>query len=286
MIRYTIVAGFLGAGKTSLINSVLSTATERIAVVVNDLGDISLDAALLRANTAPEGPSNVVELANGCVCCTIGDSLAVTLRDLCLRSPAPEHVLVECSGAAEPQLVAAYGSRRVLAEPSIVTVVDATDILSRANDDRFAPLVSAQLAAANLLVLSKTDLVSPAQVGQVSAWLRTHYPAAQLVVGHPGSLGALLPESVGSLNLAPFSAPATDLFTTTTETLPGHQDLGELSAQLDADAALVRGKGIVLSHGDAVLVHWAAGRFESTPWTGPVPECGWITLIRSRSLVS
>ena len=96
MIGYTIVGGFLGAGKTTLINSLLSTATEPIAVIVNDIGEINIDAALISSVT-----DDTLELTNGCVCCSIGDSLATTLRDLCQRPEPPERIVLECSGAAE-----------------------------------------------------------------------------------------------------------------------------------------------------------------------------------------
>ena len=108
-----VIGGWLGAGKTTLVNRLLGQAQgERIAVVVNDIGKVAVDADLVQA-----GDGDTVELTNGCVCCSIGDSLAVTLRDLVLGERPPERIVVEASGVADPDRVAAYGDRRRLRRP-------------------------------------------------------------------------------------------------------------------------------------------------------------------------
>lgn len=194
MIGYTIIGGFLGAGKTTLINAMLATATERLAVIVNDIGDVNIDAALI----ASSGDEGTIELTNGCVCCSVGDSLASTLRDLCLRVLPPERIVLECSGAADPGRAARYGNRAVLDDPSIVVVADATDVRRRAEDRRFAPLIESQLAAAHLTVITKADLLPgsdierSAAVDELAGWLQST-GADSVIVADAASAGSLLP---------------------------------------------------------------------------------------------
>ncbi len=94
-----VIGGWLGAGKTTLLNRLLRAADagERIAVLVNDVGEVNLDVDLVASRDG-----DTVELTNGCVCCTIGDSLSATLRDLVLGDRPPDRVVVEASGIAEP----------------------------------------------------------------------------------------------------------------------------------------------------------------------------------------
>ena len=126
-----VLGGWLGAGKTTLLNRLLRAADagERIAVLVNDVGEVNLDVDLVASRDG-----DTVELTNGCVCCTIGDSLSSTLRDLVLGDRPPDRVVVEASGIAEPDRVAAYGDRRRIRPDGIVVAVDATDVVARAAD--------------------------------------------------------------------------------------------------------------------------------------------------------
>ena len=145
-----VLGGWLGAGKTTMINRLLRVAgDERIAVVVNDIGEVNLDAELIAARDG-----DTVELTNGCVCCSIGDSLAMTLRDLVLRDQITDdsaakrrldRLVVEASGVAEPDRVAAYGDRRRIRPDGIVVAVDATDVVARAADPVYGPLVVRQV---------------------------------------------------------------------------------------------------------------------------------------------
>jgi len=95
-IPMVVLGGWLGAGKTTLVNRLLRAAhDERIAVVVNDIGEVNLDAELVAARDG-----DTVELTNGCVCCSMGESLALTLRDLVLAERPPDRLVVEASGGA------------------------------------------------------------------------------------------------------------------------------------------------------------------------------------------
>src|SRR5580692_10667335 len=105
----TIVTGFLGAGKTTLIRHLLGNAQgRRLAVIVNEFGDIGIDGELLKScGDCPD--DNIVELANGCLCCTVADEFVPALDALLTRQPAVEHIIIETSGLALPQpLVQAF----------------------------------------------------------------------------------------------------------------------------------------------------------------------------------
>ncbi len=264
MIGYTIVGGFLGSGKTTLINSILANAAtnpeggERIAVIVNDLGEINIDAALIAQAT-----DDTVELTNGCVCCSIGDSLATTLRDLCLREVPPERIVLECSGAAEPGPVAAYGSRKVLAEPTIVVTADATDVQRRAEDARFAALVRAQLSSADLIAVTKGDLVEDGGHG-AAEWLRKETRGA-VILGRPDDLGAVLPS--GEPDLLEINPGTTSATALNVRSYPvTGMTLVELEQHLTSINGLVRAKGFGEVDGVVSLIQWSAGRLIVDPW--------------------
>src|SRR4029079_62903 len=101
-IPLTVVGGFLGAGKTSLLNGILERTEDfRIAVLVNDFGTLCVDASLISARSA-----RTISLANGCICCTLVDGLTQALLDVLQFDPAPDHVLVEASGVSDPRRIA------------------------------------------------------------------------------------------------------------------------------------------------------------------------------------
>ena len=110
-IPATVVTGFLGAGKTTLIRNLIAGADgKRIAIIVNEFGDMGFDGDLLSDCGDPTcAPDAVVELANGCICCTVADEFLPTMEALLARDPAPDHIVVETSGLALPQpLVRAF----------------------------------------------------------------------------------------------------------------------------------------------------------------------------------
>ena len=157
LLPLTVIGGFLGAGKTTLINQLLSTATRRFGVLVNDFGAIAIDAALIAAR---EG--GTVALTNGCVCCETGGDLGGGLSALAARTPPIEHVIVETSGVSDPRRVAqlALVERGFDLEP-IIVVAD-NRALCRQLDDRWVgDTVRGQLMAADLVVLNKADQAEP-----------------------------------------------------------------------------------------------------------------------------
>ncbi len=153
-IPATVLGGYLGAGKTTLLNRLLADpGGRRIGVLVNDLGAVSIDAALVRDAT-----DDLVTLANGCVCCTLSDGFAAALDPL--RSLPLDAVVVECSGVADPAAVAAHLQTPGFALHGIVVLADAETLITRLADRYVGATVARQLSAADLVVLNKVDLVA------------------------------------------------------------------------------------------------------------------------------
>lgn len=179
-IPVAVIGGYLGAGKTTLLNRLLSEARgEKLAVLVNDFGSVNIDAALIAGRDG-----ETISLANGCVCCSIGDDLGLTLHDLAERPDGPgrpDRILIEASGVADPARIAHYaGSHPRLVLDSIVVVADVETIRARAHDKYVGDLVRLQLAAADVIVLSRTDIVDAETCREVRRWIETEVPGAQL----------------------------------------------------------------------------------------------------------
>ena len=218
-IPTTVITGFLGAGKTTLIRSLLEQADRRIALIVNEFGDVGVDGTIL-SDCGDEACSadDVVELANGCICCTVADDFIPTMTALIERDAPPDHIIIETSGLALPQpLVRAFNWPQIrtrVTVDSVVTVVDAaavasggvasdTDALERQrradaaldHEKAIEELFEDQLKAADLVVLTKSDLIDTARTDAVASRLggetREGVPVVSAVRGSI-PIGALL----------------------------------------------------------------------------------------------
>ena len=162
----TVLTGFLGAGKTTLVNHILSTDHgRRIAVIVNEMGEIGIDGDLIVSSD-----EEVIEMANGCVCCTLSvrNDLTATIRKLLARPEPPDYVVIETSGVADPvpvtQALFVDELSDRIAVDGIVTMVDAKHVdahLDAFGPDRRDSRVVDQILCADRIVLNKTDLVGP-----------------------------------------------------------------------------------------------------------------------------
>ncbi len=197
MIPVTIVGGFLGAGKTTLVNHLLRTATRRYAVVVNDFGAVNVDAALVQ-----DFDGGVLSLANGCVCCGMGPDLGDTLLRLVSREPAPEYVLLEASGVSDPWRIAQLVKLEPgLALDAVLVLVDAAAFPAQVADRYLTDTLERQLARADLIVLNKCDLAGPAAAAAAGRRLRPGAPGGRVAHAElPEALlaGPTLPRQPGS----------------------------------------------------------------------------------------
>lgn len=167
----TIIGGYLGAGKTTLINRLLNQPElpSGTAVLVNDFGDINIDESLIRSES---NNGNVIGLSNGCVCCSISDDLSQALDQL--SALAITQVFLETSGVAEPARVWQHCHYPGFSPKAAIVVVDAVNFLQRSQDKYVGPLVNAQIAQADLLVVSKTELNSRFQLDNLTPQLTSH----------------------------------------------------------------------------------------------------------------
>ena len=200
-IPCTVITGFLGAGKTTLVRHVLAHAGgRRIAVLVNEFGALGIDGATLRSCGVPGcEDADIVELSNGCLCCTVADEFLPAMQALLARPNPPEHILVETSGLALPKpLLKAFGwpaIRTRVTVDGVIAVVDAPAVAAGrfaddpaaiaaqraadptlAHDNPLAEVFGDQVGAADLVVLNKADLIGPAGLTAVRAKLAQTLP--------------------------------------------------------------------------------------------------------------
>ncbi len=187
MIPVTVIGGYLGAGKTTLINGLLAgNHGRRLAVLVNDFGAINIDAKLIAAHDG-----DTISLTNGCVCCTIADALGDALDQVLAMTPSPDHIVIEASGVANPTKIAMYGQGWPgLRLDGIIVVTDGEDVRARSEDKFVGATVRQQMAAADLLVLNKMDLLSTDRQATVRQWLQQQAPNARITTGCFGDLPA------------------------------------------------------------------------------------------------
>lgn len=174
----TVLGGYLGAGKTTLVNHLLRHAGgRRIAVAVNDFGALPIDRDLIEG---AEG--NVLTLSGGCICCTFGSDLVAGLMELAARADTIDHVVIEASGVALPGAIGQSLSLVAgLVLDAVVVVVDAETVQERAADPYMSDTITRQLADADLLIVNKIDLVAADSVGRLEAWLAQRAPTARLI---------------------------------------------------------------------------------------------------------
>ena len=219
-IPVTIITGFLGSGKTTLIRHVLGHAKGmRLALIINEFGDVGVDRDVLRGcGDEACREEDMIELANGCICCTVADDFIPTMKALLDRPERPDHIIIETSGLALPKpLARAFNWPEIKSEVTIDGIVTVADAAALA-EGRFASSEAAvdaqrlqdemldhetplgelfedQLVCADLVVLNKTDLVDPAALAGVEKNLRAEMrPGTGLIHASHGviDMGALL----------------------------------------------------------------------------------------------
>ena len=206
-IPVTIVTGFLGSGKTTLISQLMQNPQgKRLAVIVNEFGDVGVDGQILKDCAIPNCPAeNIMELANGCICCTVADDFIPTIEALMAVQPQPEHILIETSGLALPKpLLKAFDwpdIRSRITVDGVIALADAEAVAAgqfapdlagveaqRAADDQLdheTPLSEVfedQIACADIILLTKSDLASEAQKNKARAMIAEAAPRTLPVI--------------------------------------------------------------------------------------------------------
>jgi cobalamin biosynthesis protein CobW len=266
-VPVTIVTGFLGSGKTTLIRHILAHAGgRRLALIINEFGDVGVDGDILKGcgdEACPE--DNIIELANGCICCTVADDFTPAVSALLKREPRPDHIVIETSGLALPKpLVKAFEwpeLRAKLTVDGVIAVVDAGAVAagrfaddpekvaaqrradpSLDHDNPLEEVYEDQLLCADMVVLNKSDLVSSERLAELRAEIAATISRAVKVV--TTREGRIEPDVLLGLQ----AAAEDDL-----EARPSHHDLEEehdhddfdsfvldLPVVADADALLAR----------------------------------------------
>jgi G3E family GTPase len=263
MVPVIVLTGFLGSGKTTLLNRLMTRRPAgggRMAIIVNELGQIGIDGELL-----PSGMTRQVELPGGCICCALNEDLDKTITELLDGTAALELIVIETTGIAEPMPIAWTMAREPLADrvrlAAVVTVVDA---LEHERNRTLSPSVDAQVEYADLLALSKLDLVSEESAAAVAAALTAQNPGAPVLAGTPDEVADQLWRALadpvldggGRRQRTGFSepgtgapehrhAPAHGAFDTVSLAITGTLDFEEFGARLEElPANYVRIKGI------------------------------------------
>ena len=273
----SIITGYLGAGKTTFINQLLSNPNElAITILVNDFGSISIDDALIESQSA-----DTITLANGCICCTLGGSLVTTLCSVLDAPRRPDWLIIEASGVAEPAKL--YNIAR--AEPdlsleNVICLVDCATISDWLSDHDVGPVVVRQVQQSDLLLLNKCDLVDETKQSSVTTLLQQQNPKARLFP----TVDSKLPFEVAR---QPSCRSSENLAQAMLESMPGQSHEREFErwtleltgvikekrfrkALRHLDPCVHRLKGLVrLEHCNEIAqVQYAGGRLKITPYQG------------------
>ncbi len=259
-VPVVLLGGYLGAGKTTVINEMLARTDVPIAVMVNDVGEINIDAALIGRQDA-----DTLDLSGGCVCCSLKNGFLEAFDQLRAREVPPELVVVELSGIANPSSAAGFASTPGFQLDSIVTLVDLDQFLSWEDESSVvADSVRAQVRSADVILLSKRDLVNGARVDEVKERLGELAPRAPIFLADSAHSAAGL---VGLGTRRPIAqiGGSTSLFDqhrTSIKSIPSTITRADLDELLDSlPATTVRAKGIVqVETGELLLVQIAGKR--------------------------
>lgn len=249
-IPVVVVGGYLGAGKTTFINACLTTGLRDAAIIVNDFGSINIDASLISAQHG-----DTLELTNGCVCCSVGNSLADTLFTILDRPHPPTQIVIEASGVADPASVAAFCHLQGLHLAGILVLVDTLNAEDTARHELVGTTFERQVRSAHVLAATKTDITDDDTTRRVTHLLRTMNSEAPIVIANPEVLASVM-TNVAVTPLPTRGEAATKPFTTSVVQLPPGLTRTALNDALhQLPLGVVRAKGIVqLADGSRVLV--------------------------------
>ena len=270
----TVIGGYLGAGKTTLVNHLLRTAGgQRIAVLVNDFGALPIDRDLIVGGDGDDG-GDTLEISGGCICCSYGSDLMEALLALPQRRPGIDRVVIETSGVALPGMVAsAVGLLDDYWLDGIVVLADAETVRAQAADAYIGDTIARQLAAADLVILNRCDLVTDSVRDETLRWAEGQAPNGRVVPAEraqvPGEL-VLGPRggdvAVAGVLRTPGGVAASVLYDSLAFTPDRALDIDRLARSLTApEAGVLRAKGCLRDEeGRLAILQVVGGRFERT----------------------
>ena len=230
MTPITLLTGYLGAGKTTLINHILNNQNGyKVAVIVNDIGEVNIDASLIqRGGVVTEKDDSLVALSNGCICCTLKVDLMQQIVDI-IKMQKFDYILIEASGICEPIPIAQtitvlsesteeYGLPKLCRLDNVVSVVDSLRLVTEfgcgdnlvetenLDEEDIENLIIQQIEFCNIIVLNKTDEVSPEELARVKTIIRKLQPKAEII---EANYGVVPVEKLLNTNLFNFEEAAT-----------------------------------------------------------------------------
>jgi G3E family GTPase len=197
-ITFTVIGGFLGAGKTSLVNRVLAGGGDtRFAVLVNDFGALNIDRSLVESRD-----ERIIQLSNGCICCSLAGGLVDAMVSLMAWRDRIDHILIEASGVSYPGRIMDFARIDPDLRPGLTLVlVDTASMPDQINDPRLAEVIAAQMQDADMFLLTKTDIASDDEIARTRDYLATHQAQAPVVTARaddPDIIALLLSDDAGA----------------------------------------------------------------------------------------
>ena len=245
-VTFTVIGGFLGAGKTSLLNNVLAQAkVTRFAVLVNDFGALNIDRSLIES-----ADSRIMQLSNGCICCSLAGGLVDAMVALMKYRDSIDHILIEASGVSYPSRIMDFARIDPDLRPGMTLVlVDAANLAAQRADPKLAEVIAAQMDGADMFLLTKTDISGEAEIAEARSYLAATQPLAPVLVAHaddPDILAMLLANAGGGAQVVQDVAVPHDGFVSMALTADGIIDdnaFRQTCASVSGD--IIRGKGFV-----------------------------------------
>jgi G3E family GTPase len=262
VLPVTVIGGYLGAGKTTLVNHLLRNADGvKLAVLVNEFGALPIDEDLIEAQD-----DTMISIAGGCICCSYGNDLIQAMMDLSKLDQKPDHILIESSGVAMPGAIASSVSiMEGLHIDGVIVLADAETIKSQAGNAYIGDTIDRQLSDADLVLLNKCDLIAEDQLSDLHRWVGGKAPNAAIVRANHAKVPpavVLQPYDRSDVAQSQDIHPHADAFETKVITFDHPCDADAVAERLaGADLNLIRAKGFVPTADGLRAIHVVGRRW-------------------------